>query len=246
MAEKTKAPVTDLIVMPAVTPEEAKLAMQKYQDLVAAICTKDDYQKIEGKNFRKKSGWRKIATAFNLSTEVVEERSEQIGKTFVWHFTVKATAPNGRYTVGVGSCDAFEKAKLADGKYQRYDKWAKRYVEATPNSVHNIRSTAETRAVNRAISDLVGAGEVSAEEIGELTGNGHSEVKTAQDAPAVSPAVAKAVAQVTNGKCQYCGTTGKYHKRGCPGVVVKPAVPAEQAAPDEGSDQEVPPTDIPF
>jgi hypothetical protein len=36
---------------------------------------------------------------------------------------------------------------------------------AKPNSLHNIRSTAETRAFNRAVSNLVGGGEVSADEI---------------------------------------------------------------------------------
>ncbi len=39
------------------------------------------------------------------------------------------------------------------------------WVVAPPNSIHNVRSTAETRATNRAIANLVAAGEVSAEEM---------------------------------------------------------------------------------
>ena len=153
------------IVMPAVSPEEAVGAWGEYQELKRKIVEPEDVQMIEGKDFLKKSYWRKIATFFNLSVEVVEERKEQLGKTFVWHFTCKATASNGRYAVGVGSCDAFEKAVLKEGEYVRWNKFNKTWEKATPNSIHNIRATAETRAFNRAVSNLVGGGEVSAEEV---------------------------------------------------------------------------------
>ncbi len=129
-------------------------------DLISKVCVEEDYQIIEGKKFRKKSGWRKIATFFNLSIEIVEEKYEKIGRTIVWHFTIKAIASNGRSAIGTGSCDAFERATLVNGQYlDKYSKIAK------PNSIHNIRSTAETRATNRAISNLVGGGEVSYEEV---------------------------------------------------------------------------------
>lgn len=160
MTDKQIQTMNQQIVMPAVTPEQATEAWSQYESMKKAIATKDDIQKIQGKDFLKKSYWRKIATFFNLSVEVVEERYEQIGKTIVWHFTCKAIAPNGRFSIGTGSCDAFEKAKLVDGRY--LDNWNK---PATANSVHNIRSTAETRAFNRAVSNLVGGGEVSADEI---------------------------------------------------------------------------------
>ena len=168
------------IVMPAVNGEQAVEAWNAYLDLKKKIVDKEvDVQEIDKKLFLKKSYWRKIATFFNLSVEVVEESRETLGHTFVWHFTCKAIAPNGRSSIGVGSCDAFEKAVLKDGKYMkkgRVTKWARttdgksypeefEWVEATPNSIHNIRSTAETRAFNRAVSNLVGGGEVSAEEV---------------------------------------------------------------------------------
>ena len=171
---------TDAIVMPAVNGKEALVAWQAYLDLKEAIVDKEvDVQMIENKAFLKKSYWRKVATFFNLSVEVVKEKRESIGKTFVWHFTCKAIAPNGRFAIGVGSCDAFEKATLKDGKYVakgNVTKWGKsasgksypvefEWTDAKPNSIHNIRSTAETRAFNRAVSNLVGGGEVSAEEV---------------------------------------------------------------------------------
>jgi len=148
------------IVMPAVTADEAVKRWREYQDLKKRIIETGDIQVIQGKEFLKKSYWRKIATFFNLSVEIISESKEQLGKTFVWHFACKAIAPNGRYAVGVGSCDAFEKAYKKNGDY--VDKYGK---PAVPNSIHNIRATAETRAFNRAISNLVGGGEVSAEEV---------------------------------------------------------------------------------
>jgi hypothetical protein len=156
---------TNAIVMPAVSPDEALKAWDNYLDLKKKIVEPSDIQKIQGKDFLKKSYWRKIATFFNLSVDVVEEKKESLGKTFVWHFTCKATAPNGRYAIGTGSCDAFEKAKKVDDQYMTYNKFNKKWEEATPNSIHNIRSTAETRAFNRAVSNLVGGGEVSADEM---------------------------------------------------------------------------------
>lgn len=167
------------IVMPAVSSEQAVEAWRQYQDLKEKIVDTEDVQLIEGKRFLKKSYWRKIATFFNLTVEIVREQKEQVGKTYVWHFTCRALAPNGRSAIGVGSCDAFEKATLVDGKYRtkgNVTKWGHTasgksfpeefdWKDATPNSIHNIRATAETRAFNRAVSNLVGGGEVSAEEV---------------------------------------------------------------------------------
>jgi hypothetical protein len=179
--ETNLVPVTG-VVMPAVNGDEAIKVWDAYEDLKSKIVKDSDIQKIEGKDFLKKSYWRKIATFFNLSVEVVEERKEALGKTFVWHFTCKAIhQPTGRYAIGVGSCDAYEKAVLVDGEYMKkgkVTKWGKtkdgksfpeefQWEKATPNSIHNIRATAETRAFNRAVSNLVGGGEVSAEEVVE-------------------------------------------------------------------------------
>jgi hypothetical protein len=142
------------VVMPAVTPAEAKKIWNEYEKMkLAVLDPKNDIQKIQGRDFKKKGYWRKLATFFNLSIEVVEERAEEIknneGQVVnkVWHFVVRATAPNGRSVIGSGSCDMLEKG--------------------TRNTYHNTRSTAETRAYNRAVSNLVGGGEVSAEEVGK-------------------------------------------------------------------------------
>ncbi|OGC12566.1 hypothetical protein A3J90_08410 [candidate division WOR-1 bacterium RIFOXYC2_FULL_37_10] len=134
------------IVLPAVTSNEALKAWDLYEDLKKKIVTESDVQKIGGKNFLKKSYWRKAARFFNLNIELVEERKEDLGEgKFAYHFKARATAPNGAFAEGTGSCDNSEKG--------------------ISKSIHNTRTTAETRAWNRAVSNLIGAGEVSAEEI---------------------------------------------------------------------------------
>jgi len=144
---ETNLAVQSGIVMPAVSATEAVKAWDAYLDLKKKIATKDDTQIIQGREFFKKSYWRKLATFFNLSVEVIEEREEGTDKNRIYHFVCKATAPNGRYAQGTGTCDQQEKGRK--------------------NTIHNTRSTAETRAFNRAVSNLVGGGEVSAEEMGE-------------------------------------------------------------------------------
>lgn len=45
----------------------------------------------------KKSGYRKIALAFGISTEITHQERQDLKDYFVYTVTVKATAPNGRY-----------------------------------------------------------------------------------------------------------------------------------------------------
>lgn len=143
------------VVMPAVSAQEAKAAWKAYQDLKTAILEPEDIQEINGNKFLKKSYWRKAATFFNLSVDAIEERQETLPNgEIVFHFVCKATAPNGRYAIGAGSCSDRERNR--------------------ENSIHNTRTTAETRAWNRSVSNLIGGGEVSAEEV-----NTSYEAKTA-------------------------------------------------------------------
>lgn len=148
-------PVRPTMIRPLATPDEALEAWQAFQALKAKLVTADDIQVIQGRNTTKKSGWRKIAAAFGLDTELIsEERNDrQIPGLGAYGFTVETTvraiAPNGRHADGVGSCDSAES----------------RFKKNSDHLEHDVRSTAYTRACNRAISDLVGGGEVSAEEM---------------------------------------------------------------------------------
>lgn len=164
---------TQMATLHELTLAEAQKKMELYQTYVKGLLSEEDYQVIGKQQFKKKSAWRKIGMAMNISVSKVSERTEQLPNgDFAYHFDMQAQHPNGRTMPGSGSCSAFEKATWKDGKWMTEEKqWNGRYYEKTgvwketqPNSIHNVRSTAETRAANRAISNLIAAGEVSAEE----------------------------------------------------------------------------------
>ncbi|MCP9491558.1 MAG: hypothetical protein MSC31_17035, partial [Solirubrobacteraceae bacterium MAG38_C4-C5] len=145
-----------LMPLPA---EQVVAGMRAYQQLLRELLDPSDWQTHDkndrplDKPFLKKSGWRKIARAFNLSFECVHSRVERDEhghpeRAEVW---IRAVAPNGQYGDGDGYCSADE------GRFQSNRGKAK--IE------NDLRATATTRAKNRAVSDLVGMGEVSAEEI---------------------------------------------------------------------------------
>lgn len=128
-----------------------------YQNLCSRILDESDYQdyktKEKGvtvwKKGKKKSAWQKLARAFNVNVEPVSKeiiRNNKTHRVMEAEYTLKATLPNGRTVVLDGSCDRHEKGK-------------------SDASNHTIKSTAETRAYNRVVSAVIGAGETSAEEM---------------------------------------------------------------------------------
>jgi len=106
----------------------------------------------ENKRRVRKSGWLKYALACNVSLGKVGERSEMLRlpgldePVLTFHFDYRAVAPSGRYAEASGSASVNEREK-------------------SEKIAHDTRALAQTRAMNRAISNLVGGGEVSAEEM---------------------------------------------------------------------------------
>lgn len=135
-------------------------SQKNFEELVEALLDKEtDYQ--GGK--KKKSAWRKLARAFNISDEkicdrIIREDNYQIISAY---FEVKAILPNGRYGIGVGDCSIFDKINKDDTEMPSNFELRKRFT----NAEHDVISTAHTRAKSRAIADLIGAGEVSFEEL---------------------------------------------------------------------------------
>ncbi|XP_020974125.1 uncharacterized protein LOC107630017 isoform X3 [Arachis ipaensis] len=105
---------------------------KEYQNAAMAILEKTDYTLISGKSFIKKTGWRKISCYFNISYEIRDKNIEFDENRNVQRaeFVVRAYMQGGRFSDGWGSCERCEK---------RFQK---------PN--HDIPSTAETRAKNKA------------------------------------------------------------------------------------------------
>ena len=132
-----------------------------YQRLCKGLLNDNDYQEIIVKekdengnyvkvkrHFKKKSAWQKLSRAFNVDTEIVDHEIERtkMGRVREAYYCVRASLPNGRSVESDALCSRSEKGK---------DKV----------SDHTIMSTAKTRATNRAMAELIGAGEVSAEEM---------------------------------------------------------------------------------
>jgi len=133
-------------VSPAMKPSEIRRAWREVQAAKRAILEKSDFYRPSGVDHDviRKSGVLKLAFAFNISTEILDERRAVDAEYACWHVRVRATAPNGRFVDDVGSCSEIENNRAV--------------TEA------NMRHTAQTRAYNRAVLKLVGLGDVTAEE----------------------------------------------------------------------------------
>lgn len=176
--------------LPAISPEQMTAALTKYKEMQKALdqAMPDQIMDLDGKKFRKKGYWRAIALAFNLQVELVAERREVSGRfqdgrdNFGWVVTYVAKHPNKREMTGDGSCFAVEKARRFKCPHPE-SPGSRRTIHFPHNTCpdfdpdfqwrvlpgdateHNVRSHAHTRAFNRAVSNLVGFGEVSAEEV---------------------------------------------------------------------------------
>jgi hypothetical protein len=120
-----------------------------YDAACAALIGDNDVQVEGGRSFKKKSAWRKLARHFRVSVEIVKVERDHIAGHFVAIVTARAVAPWGQSYEEIGACSTDE----ATGR---------RVI-----SVADAIATASTRASNRAVSNLIAMGEVSAEEIGD-------------------------------------------------------------------------------
>ena len=149
---------------------DSLVAMVDAFDKFKSKVLKDDDFWVDTRNDNKrrvkKSGWLKYALACNLNLEKVEER--EIDKEMppgsgdwvtIFHFDYRAIAQSGRFAEASGSASTSER-------------------KDSDKIIHDTRSLAQTRATNRAISNLVGGGEVSAEE---AMGNNRRRVNSNQN-----------------------------------------------------------------
>ena len=141
-------PVEPQLPTPVFSGGQMTEALAAYQSLQASLdhAMSDQLMLIGGKPFRKKGYWRAVRIAFQLEVHCIEERHTAMGDDWGYEVTYRATAPNGASADGDGACMASEKATGQD-------------------TVHNVRGHAHTRAFNRAVSNLVGFGEVSFDEM---------------------------------------------------------------------------------
>lgn len=174
-AEPTAALTIRETVSLAVSVNEALAEWKEYQDLTHQLLDDSDYQSIGKKKFKKKSAWRKYARAFNISDRVTYEEiiREEDGFPIYARIRVEARHTNGRTSEADHECHISERCcPAAHGLPCDKSSWnshscCARGCVGRQHWSHpgDIPATATTRAKNRAISDLIGAGEVSAEEM---------------------------------------------------------------------------------
>jgi len=105
----------------------------------------------QGKPHIKRSGWRKLARFFGLSWDI--ENVERLGMRaggYMYKVRVKVWHPAGASVISEG---------VATSKDSFFTKGGRKEA-----SEENVLMKAQTVAVNRAISDILGSGEVSGEE----------------------------------------------------------------------------------
>jgi hypothetical protein len=196
----------DMPVGPLVVAETAKTMEAAFQALCEAVLNpaedyalyREKHQVLEGGRIveidrvvkrKKKSAWRKLARYFNLDVIILREvighrhiegtcarvflakagltlqEGEDCGCPTVYaRYHIKVVAPNGRVGFGVGIASVNERAFKAQD--------------------HSLPATAFSRAVSRASSDMIGAGESGADDPAETH---DSEERTAREARPVRP-----------------------------------------------------------
>lgn len=118
-----------------------------YDAAVSSLVGPNDVQVEGGRTFKKKSAWRKLARHFCLDTSLVRESLRRDGETFTAIVVMRASAPWGQSCEAIGACGSDEQS-------------GRRKITTA-----DALATAQTRATNRAISDLIAMGEVSADEV---------------------------------------------------------------------------------
>ena len=166
---------------PVASISQLVTSMAYYQRLCKELLDPSDYARIQGRPYRTRSAWRKLALAYAVSDEVVDHRivEDEEGRTRKATFVVKATSAGGRRAIGVGVCSVNERCKdHVDGCEGGHPPGGRRGRERGcegcrpcdgrrhfANPDHDVVAIAHTRAKNRALSDLFGAGAVTAEEV---------------------------------------------------------------------------------
>jgi len=196
--------------LPLFTGAQMADALTAYRELQHTLdrSMPEQIMLLDGKPFRKKGYWRAIAVAFGLRVEPIAERREIAGafadgrENFGYVVDYKATAPNGRSVTSDGSCFAVEKARRFKCPHPEkpgatrtlhfphhtcpeFDSEFQWRVLPSDATEHNVRGHAHTRAFNRAVSNLVGFGEVSAEEV--MREGAHDQPPSTAGTPAPGP-----------------------------------------------------------
>ena len=154
----------ETIVIPQINKNEEVLTVEIVKEIFSSVeqmkntlLDSSDIVTIKWKNYINKKGYRKLAIAFNISTQIVSEQRIEKENILIYDFTIRAIAPSGRYTEASASCSSQER------DFNHLD--------------NDVRATSQTRACNRAISDLLWVSEIWKKQ-SQATSEKNQEIKT--------------------------------------------------------------------
>lgn len=157
---KEVLPISEIIHYPS--EEEIIFVINRHRFIKENLLDENDTMMIQGHNFVKKSGWRKFINAFGISIEILSMNVYKKDDDMIAEYRVKAIAPNGQ-------------SVIAEGTKSKSEYWSDKYQNWGSYSLHNLKATARTRAVNIAVSDLVGYGASSYEGLSRKVVTGEVE-----------------------------------------------------------------------
>lgn len=131
---------------------EIEFLIKRRKFVKEKLIDSSDKVNISGKLFLKKSAWRKYINAFGISIDELYDDILYKDDDVIAIYRIKAIAPNGQFVV-------------ADGTKSKSEYWSEKSKNYGSYTLHNLKATARTRAINIGVSDLVGYGETSAEEM---------------------------------------------------------------------------------
>ena len=150
------APVIDVLA--------ALKAVTAHQELCSELLGAEHHYLIGEQLLRRKAGWIRLRQVLHISVAVLSaDRFEEnvAGEPdWGWDFMVRATLPDGRFEEANGSASYL-------AMLQNFQETQTRSAEPTR---HNVRSTALTRAKNRATEDLLGLPQETPDIMAVLSG----------------------------------------------------------------------------
>lgn len=135
-------------ISPAMGFQERLKIFEEFRTAKNKILSPEDYTEVTIKDRRTgevrkrkiilKSGWRKIKLFFGISSEIIELRREKDDDKIIYMCKAKVFTQSGMSAEAIGICSSDEPGKANMSEYV-------------------LSSIAQTRAINKAIADLVGA-----------------------------------------------------------------------------------------
>ena len=134
----------------ACTLEQAVNSFNMFEKAKQEILAKGDKMDLKGKPYIKRSGWMKLAAFFQLCWKFEKAvKIEQGGGHYMYEVKATIYHPSGKTIESIGYATSHD--SFIQGQKEKRE--------------HHVIMKAQTVALNRGVSNMLGSGEVSADEV---------------------------------------------------------------------------------